>query len=135
MRKQADEFILARLANLSNAAEGATLPPKLSKNQRVPSVESPFVTRTESISGGTQFYIVFTEPAGSNTYSVYYSLESPNTTAISQFVGPFNAFGSPIVVNVASVAGRKITFYIQTTLSSGLSAPLEESPTCTSVTL
>jgi len=135
MRQESNEFILARLANLSNAGEGATLPPKLSSNQRVPNVSSPFVTRKEAITGGTQFSIVFDEPAGNNTYAVYYSIESPKTINISQFTGPFTSSSSPVVVNVLSAAGRKVTFYIQTNLPSGFSSPIIESPTCTSLTI
>lgn len=135
MRQQDSNYVLARLANFSNAAEGPTLPPQLAKGQRVPSVDSPFVARTEAITGGTLFTLVFDEPLGNNLYAVYYKLESTTTTQISQYSGPQTSSSSPISIFVPSTSGRKITFYIQTQLSSGFSSEIETSPTCTSLTL
>jgi hypothetical protein len=135
MRQESNEFILARLANLSNTAEGPTLPPRVTSGERVPTVNAPFISRVTGFTGGTQFSLIFDEPAGSNTYAVYYKLESPTTVNISQFTGPFTAFGAPVTINVLAAAGQKVTFYIQTILPSGMSSPITESPTCTSITL
>jgi len=135
MRQQDSNYVLARLANFSNAAEGATLPPRLAVGQRVPAVGSPFVARTESVTGGTVFTLVFDEPNGNNLYAIYYKLESPTTTQISQYSGPQTSSSSPVSIFVPSAAGQKITFYIQTQLSSGFTSEIADSPTCTSLTL
>jgi hypothetical protein len=134
MRKQDSDYILARLANLSNSAEGATLPPQLSQGQRIPSVTSPFIARTESVTGGTNFYLVFNEPPGKNLYAFYWKIQSTETNNISQFSGPQTSSSSPIVIFVAAPAGKNVTFYIQTQ-ASGLNIPIDSSPTCTSVTI
>lgn len=135
MRQLDSTYVLARLANFTNSAEGATLPPKLELGQRVPSISSPFVARTESVTGGTVFTLVFDEPPGNNLYAVYYKLESPVTTQISQYSGPTTSYSSPISIFVPSASGQKITFYIQTQLSSGFTSEIESSPTCTALTL
>ena len=135
MRTQDSNYVLARLSNFANAAEGATLPPKLGVGKRVPSVESPFVARTEAVTGGTVFTLVFDEPPGNNLYAVYYKLESTTTINISQYSGPTTFAASPVSVYVPASTGQKVTFYIQTQLPSGFTSELETSPTCTSTTL
>ncbi len=135
MRQQDSNYVLARLSNFANAAEGSTLPPKLGNGKRVPTVESPFVARTEAVTGGTVFTLVFDEPPGNNLYAVYYKLESTTTVQISQYSGPTTSSASPISIYVPSITGQKVTFFIQTQLSSGFTSELETSPTCTSLTL
>tara|TARA_R110000868_G_scaffold4119_12_gene25036 strand:+ start:312 stop:719 length:408 start_codon:yes stop_codon:yes gene_type:complete len=135
MSNAAANYVLARLSNFSKAAEGATLPPKMGQNARVPSIKSPFVARAETVTGGTVYTLVFDEPRGNNIYAIYYKLESALTNTISQYSGPATATASPISIFVPSAAGKKITFYLQTQLSSGFTTPIQESPTCTSITV
>lgn len=135
MSNAASNYVLARLSNFNNAAEGATLPPRMGGNARVPAIASPIVARAESITGGTLFTLIFDEPPGKNTYAIYYKIESLSTTQLSQYSGPATGTASPISIFVPSAAGKKITFYIQTQLSSGFTTPIQESPTCTSITV
>lgn len=135
MRNEDAGYVLARLANFANAAEGPTLPPKVLKGQRIAAVLSPTIARTELLTGGTLFTIIFDEPPGTNLYAIYYKLESTTTTQISHYSGPQTSNSSPVSIFVPSGAGRKVTFYIQTQLSSGFSSKIETSPTCTALTL
>ena len=135
MRQQDSSYVLARLANYAAATEGPTLPPRVSNGQRVPMVSSPFVARTDAVTGGTVFTLVFDEPQGNNLYAVYYKIESTTTTQISQYSGPQTSNSSPVSIFIPSVSNRKVTFYFQTQLPSGLTSEIENSPTCTSLTL
>lgn len=136
MRNQDSEFILNRLANLSNSGEGATLPPRLINGQRVPNISKPFIARTTLGTGGTYFDIVFDEPPLKNlTYNVYYKIESAETKNVSQLSGPVSSQSSPVRVFVPSSSDLRVTFYVQCILPSGLSSTITSSPTCGGVTL
>lgn len=135
MRQESSDFILNRLANLRNAAEGSILPPQIKTGQRIKNVSSPFIARVDPITGGTYFTIVFDEPNGFNEYFVYWNIESADTVNIQSFSGPVSAQTSPIKIFIPGPADQKITFYIQTKLSSGLSLDITSSPSCTAFTV
>jgi hypothetical protein len=135
MRTESSEFIVNRIANLRNAAEGAVLPPQIKSGQRIKNVSSPFVARIDTISGGTYFTIVFDEPNGFNEYFVYWTIENPATVNIQSFSGPVSTQSSPVQIFIPGPAGQKVTFYIQTKLSSGLALEINSSPSCSSFTV
>jgi hypothetical protein len=135
MRTESTEFIINRLANFKNSAEGSILPPQIKSGQRIKNVSSPFIARIDSINGGTYFTIVFDEPPGLNEYFVYWKLEDPLTVNIQSFSGPVSTQSSPVKIFIPGAAGQKVTFYIQTKLSSGLSSEIDTAPSCSSFTI
>lgn len=135
MRQESSDFILNRIANLRGAAEGSILPPQIKSGQRIKNVSSPFVARVDGITGGTYFTIVFDEPNGFNEYFIYWTIEDPSTVNIQSFSGPVSAQSSPVKIFIPGPAAQKVTFYIQTKLSSGLALEINSSPSCSSFTV
>lgn len=133
MRTQDRIYILDRLANYNQSAEGSTLPPQLSTGNRVPFVSRLKVQRQDPGTGSNTFFLTFIEPDRGDirNYNVFYSFENN----YNFLTGPISCLGSPAVITIPTASDIRVTFFVQTVLTSGLSSSPLNSPSCTAVTI
>lgn len=130
-----DSFVLDRLSNYGQAAEGSVLPPPQKGESRVPFASGVRVVSATAQGDSTTFGLRWVNVANDPTlkvdhYNIYYSLGETG-----QPVGPFIAQNSPASVVVHTVSPSPVTFYIQTVLANGMTSPLFGSPTAASNSL
>jgi len=131
------EFILSRLVNLTNSAEGSTLPPKQAGALRVPVVSNLKLLRIQAYFGNTQFTIAWNEPtrispAQISHFNVYVFGAVADST---QPIGPFAAKRSPAEVRIrAQNSNTPISFIVQTVLKNGQVSDITFSPSISTFT-
>lgn len=124
-------FVVGRLINQTNTAEGSNLPPKQSGDIRVPIVRNLKLIKSIRYFGGTQFTLSWESPPDDQQrishYTVYiFGLLSGN----QQPLAPTAVTGSPAEVRVTSNEIATVTFRVQTVLKNGQVSELTKSPTC-----
>lgn len=129
-----NDFITTRLANFTGSAGGPSLPPRLIGDIRVPIVRNLRVTKTTPILGGTEFTLSFSEPDENFTFIAGYNIYVVGLNSLAAPQGPFSAPGSPAILRLVTQNQTRVSFIVQTVLSSGLTSDLAFSPSCTGVT-
>lgn len=119
-----DQFSLDRLINRTNAAEGTTLPPQQRGSFRVPYVSNVRV----SSPGGINYIVTWTEPEGFRGKIAQYNVFVQSSANIKQPLGPISSRLSPVTITLLAPANTRLTFFVQTQLSSGLTNPPNQSP-------
>ena len=126
-----DQFVLARLKNITNTAEGTNLPPSLKGGVRVPIVTGLKLVKATLFSGGDhiQYIISWNNAPIENVdhYNIYISntgdpkgvINSPNIVKNSP------AF---LLVIVSPNLNSRNIITVQTVLNNGLMSNLEASP-------
>jgi len=134
-RADVTEFIVGRLTNYQDTAEGPILPPKQQGPFRIPLVSNVKLERRQQISGSgkTYFTISFQEPespsnANIDSFRIYVKGALADTTL--QLIGPITCSGSPAIVPVDATAITHVTIFVQTVLKNGFVSDLLSSPTC-----
>jgi hypothetical protein len=124
------DYVIGRLTNYNNAAEGSGVPPRQQGQSRVPYVDGVKVVQSVASLAGTQFTLSWNNVTSANIsvdhYNIYYTLALTNST---QPVGPFIAMQSPAQITVPNTTSTGVTFTVQTVLSNGMTSGLAESPT------
>lgn len=124
------QYIVERLTNLTNSAEGPILPPRLMAGRRVPLVRNLRVAKSEAYFGGTQITLTWTDPpyeearnvAGYNVY--VQGLINKNIPPI----GPYFTRRSPAVVQLKANDDSRVVLTVQTILLNGQYSELSASP-------
>lgn len=122
-----DAFSLDRLINRTNAAEGTSLPPQQRGAYRVPLVSAVKAVAT----GNSQYVVSWREPEGFEGRIAQYNVFARvnNNQALPVQNGAVSK--SPAAVVVPSNPGDRITFFVQTQLSSGFVSPPGVGPSAT----
>ncbi len=126
-------FIVRRVQNDTDSAEGSALPPRQIGANRVPLVMNLRVLTIASFVGGTQFKLGFDEPVTRSqisNYNLYYSINGSGDQ-----VNAGTCRRSPAIFNVAGPAAQVVAFTVQTNLQNGFISDLSLSPSCTAKTL
>ena len=110
-----DQYSLDRLINRTNAAEGTSLPPQQRGAYRV-----PLVTAVKAVAtGNSQYVISWREPEGFDgrisQYNVFARVNNNQALPVQNGA----VAKSPAAVVVPANPGDRITFFVQTRLSSG----------------
>jgi hypothetical protein len=128
------KFVVERLTNYNNTAEGPVLPPKQFGPNRVPIVTNLRVVKTELNLGNTNFTLAWDNPQEVNQtasivdhFNIYVFGAFKGS---SQPLGPTTAKVSPAIVSVPCDRATNVTLLVQTVLKSGLSSSIDLSPTC-----
>ncbi len=126
-----DQFSLDRLINKTNAAEGTALPPQQRGFYRI-----PFVTSVKAVPlGNSQYLVSWREPEGFagkiGQYNVFAKIN--NSSDLPTQCG--SSAKSPASVTVDAAPGDRITFSIQTQLTSGFTNPPGVGPVATVIAL
>jgi len=136
---QTHQYVLDRLINATNAAEGSLLPPKFRAGKRIPTVKNLRLLNTEVFSGETQFTLVWDEPDDPPTivnsishYNIYVSGITGEGNLLSN-LSPWITDGSPAVITFVTEEPQRVTFTVQTILKNGQSSELSFSPSVTGI--
>lgn len=129
------DFVVERIINGNNVAEGTLLPPQQRGDYRLPFVSNLRLVKTESYFGGTSFTLNWIEPEDRfrniSQYNVYVvGLEFSDLP-----MGPFTTNKSPIIVRLVNNHAGRVTFFVQTQLNSGFVTPLNFSPSVVGTTI
>lgn len=127
-------YVVDRLTNYANTAEGTLLPPLQRGAFRVPFASGFQVIRTVNTATTSTFTLVWNNIARESTtkvdhYNIYCTI---NNSTTPQQVGSVTAIHSPAQITIPLVTRVAVTFYLQAVLSNGMSADLASSPTTTS---
>jgi hypothetical protein len=126
-------FLIDRMLNTSQTAEGSVVPPQQRASMRVPVVKRLAIAKQTSFFGGTEFVLVWLEPDEPNIniaqYNILvYGLVDTDTPSLS-----VSAPQSPATVRLTAELATRVTFVVQTQLTSGLVCPLDIAPSCTGI--
>lgn len=131
-RAAENQFIIGRVQNATNSAEGPVLPPKQTGETRVPTASNlRILTRTPFL-GGTAFVIGFDTPQGIGQireYRLYYAINGSRNYVNAGFCK-----SSPARFNVSDPGEVTVAFVIQTVMANGFTSDQDNSPSCTGVT-
>ena len=135
-RKDVTEFIVGRLTNYQDTAEGPILPPKQQGPFRIPLVNAVKLERRQQIlgSGKTYFTVSFMEPFDLDNIDSFRIYVRGAIADTNQLIGPITCSGSPAIVPVDTTKTTNITIYVQTVLKNGFVSDLLSSPTCSART-
>lgn len=127
-------YILGRLINQNNAAEGSTLPLRQQGQFRVPFASSFQILNTADSFGGVIFTLGWLDADARNIshYNIY-ARDVLNSNAEPTQVG--TSAKSPCTTKVISNASANVTFFIQTVMLNGQSSNVVTGPTCTGATI
>lgn len=128
-------FVIERVRNTVNAAEGTLLPPQQRGDYRLPFVSGLRLVKTESYFGGTSFTLNWIEPESRDTNISQYNVYVVGLEFQDKPVGPFSTNKSPITVRLVNSQASRVTFFVQTQLNSGFVTPLNFSPSVTGNTI
>lgn len=124
-------FILDRLVNYGQAAEGSLLPPVLAGPYRIPFVTNLRAAKAELFSGGALFTLTWEEPDEISSISHFIVYAVGYVNGQPQPLGTYTAVRSPAKIKIQAEINTPVTFYVQTVLASGLQSDLLSSPTVT----
>lgn len=122
-----DAFSLDRLINRTNAAEGTSLPPQQRGAYRVPLVSGVKAVST----GNSQYVVSWREPEGFEGRIAQYNVFARVNNNQALPVQNGAVAKSPAAVVVPANPGDRITFFVQTRLSSGFISPPGVGPSAT----
>jgi hypothetical protein len=128
----ASNYVVARISNTANAAEGTLLPPPQKGQTRVPYVQGFQIQQTVAASTNTAFTLTWQNVVDNavlnvDHYNLYYTIQGTN----AQPVGPFTATQSPATISVPSTGQAVVSFICQTVLANGLASDITASPATT----
>src|SRR6185369_1781517 len=124
------DYILQRLANQTNTAEGPNTPPRLIGGiNRVPIVTALKINLTQGISNNTLFTVTWLNPDNQQAvdhYNIYVNnTTNPTGTATSPVIVP----ASPAFVTVnQTIPNSRVIITVQTVLKNGMVSALSSSP-------
>jgi hypothetical protein len=129
------EHSLGRLVNVQKAAEGTILPPRQAGANRVQPVSNLRLARTLGITGGTEFTLFWNDvqavpPASYVVYPFLVINQNSVKTLPEQSVNR-----SPATIRVMADADEIVIFKVQTIMGGGLASIIDNSPSCTGVTV
>lgn len=128
------EFLVDRMLNTTQTAEGAIVPPQQKASVRVPIVRQLRILKQESFFGGTTFTVGWQSPDEPNLTIAQYNVWVYGLLSNSGIpVGPYSVSDSPSIVRLTAELATRVSFVVQTQLSSGLVSPLSLSPSCTGI--
>lgn len=125
-----DQYILDRMLNYNNSAEGGkVVPPRQKGSFRVPVVRQFAVIKTDTQSAGVNFTLSWNEPSDDPSQPIdHYNIYAKTTTLVSQSSSPH----SPASVFVpADGTITPAVFTIQTVLANGTTSSVSVSPSAT----
>lgn len=122
------DYVIQRLRNSANAAEGPTLPPRQIGDLRVPRVQGLRVLQAKVGRGGVIFTIAWQDIGP--TVTCYLVTPSIQTTAGSTYYLPVTVTGSPANVIVPCSGGTTVTFTVQAMLAGGTATPMADAAVC-----
>lgn len=129
-------YILDKLANLNQTAEGSILPPPQFGEFRVPFAYGFKIEKTTASQfGGTEFILSWSVVEEMAREIDHFEIYVLGLLANNQPVGPFRSKISPAKVRLDASSVTRVTFLLQTILKSGLHSDLPSAPTCVGVTL
>jgi hypothetical protein len=130
-RLDEQDFVVDRVKNNTNSAEGSVLPPRQVGANRVPIVTNLRVLTQSPILGGTSFVIGFNTPttAEIREYKLYYAINGS-----SNYVDAGFTKDSPARFNIIAGTSLRVAFVIQTVLKNGFTSAFSSSPSCTGIT-
>jgi len=129
------EFVVERLLNQTNTAEGPTLPPKQKGSFRVPVVSHLKLVRTTSFSGGTQFTLTWEDPEDPQNIAQYNVFVKGALSENREPMGPYTFKRSPANVRVIADAISHVVLVVQTQLRNGMVSDVNFSPSVSGVTV
>jgi hypothetical protein len=126
-----DQFSLDRLINRTNTAEGTSLPPQQRGPFRVPYVTSVKASSPEP----TKYVITWLEPEGFGGKIAQYNIFVQNSANINQPLGPYTVQNSPASLQIIAPSNSRLTFFVQTQMTSGFTNPGPSSPSTTLIAI
>lgn len=135
MSSSITNFITSRLANFNSAGEGSSLPPRQYGDLRVPLVTNLRVAKVENFFGGSAVTLTWDDPEYPNIAIRQFNIFVIGIDGIQRPQGPYSAARSPGVVRITTSTASRLICIVQTQLTSGLTSPLELSPTVTVETI
>jgi hypothetical protein len=129
-----DQFSLARMKNIRNAAEGSNLPPRYVGGTRVPSVTGLKLIRALTFAAGDhiQYTIKWNDINLPNIdhYSIYVT---NNADPVGTSSSPYQVKNSPATLNIIIPPNTisKSIILVQTVLNNGFTSDIKNSPSIT----
>jgi hypothetical protein len=128
-------FVIERIRNTVNAAEGTLLPPQQRGDYRLPFVSNLRLVETNSYFGGTSFTLNWVEPENRQRNISQYNVYVVGLEFQDKPIGPFSTDKSPITIRLVNSTAARVTFFVQTQLNSGFVTPLDFSPSVSGNTI
>lgn len=122
-----EQFSVDRLINRTNTAEGTSLPPQQRGPFRVPFVTSVRASSPEP----TKYVITWLEPENLGLKIAQYNVFIQSSVNIKQPLGPFTVQKSPATIQLIAPSNTRLTFFVQTQMTSGFVNPGSASPSAT----
>lgn len=128
-QKQYNELV-ARLTNLNQAAEGATLPPRLQGGVRVPPPTTARAAFAGTVGSASQYIISWERPTSISPALIdhYNVVANEVRDGVTRLQATLQVPGSPATIQLIPNPPSAILFQIQTVLTNGQTSPLELSP-------
>ena len=126
------DFVLSRMMNLVNSAEGSNLPPRQRGEFRVPFVTNFRIARIIPGIFQTQYILTWENPE--NPRIGHYNIYIVNVDTNSPPLGPFTSQVSPATITIQAPIPAHLTIYVQTVMKNGFTSDLLTGPTCGTVT-
>ncbi len=126
-----DDYVLARLKNITSSAEGTNLPPNLNGNVRVPIVTGLKLVRSIVFASGDhiQYIITWNDVPINNVdhYNLYVNNTGDPKGVVSS---PFSVKNSPafVLTIVSPNSNSRNIITVQTVLNNGLISSIDDSP-------
>ncbi len=124
------DYILQRLANQTNTAEGPNTPPRLIGGiNRVPIVNALKLNLTQGVSNNTQFIVTWLNPDTFSAVDHYNIYTVNNSTPTASATSPVIVPTSPAFITVPqTIPNSRIIITVQTVLKNGMVSNLTSSP-------
>lgn len=129
------DYILNRLINDTNTAEGSIVPLRVIGGTRVPTVTNLRVVKTERIERGTQITLAWQDIEPFDRLSHYIVSTVEYSTVSQNPIGSNIARQSPIKIRILGDEDVPITLTVQTVLLNGQSSRFTESPSVSTHTI
>ena len=121
------QFIISRLLNRTNAAEGTLIPQGQVGASRVPTVTGLNLIQTQATSSGTNFVLTWNDAQAPNVDHYTVTVTGvPGESQTSRLMSYCK--NAPVTVFVGAPQGTVVTFTVQTVLSTGLLSDFNLSP-------